>query len=163
MMQCADRTMKSRMLSIPRWSIRQLETTGSSISRTCSTDGWSGWSTALPWRNRKCRMNHINDEELKWPLGFRVFVLCAGLRPTRLTNGAVSLNVTHTHLLLVSWQLGKKGLVMIWGLWPAGSTLLIMPFSTRSSLWLSQVKACSSALRHSSTARANSGTFRLIR
>lgn len=36
------RTMKSRMLSIPLMSIRQFATTGSSISRTCSTDWWGG-------------------------------------------------------------------------------------------------------------------------
>lgn len=111
-------------------------------------------------KKKKSRMNHVNDEELKWPTGFRVFFfLCR----RRHTAGKASLNVTHTHLLLVSWQLGRKGLVMIWGLWPVRNTLLIMPFSTLSSLWLSQVKACSSPLRHSSTARANSGTFRLIR
>lgn len=49
------------------------------------------------------------------------------------------------------------------GLRPDGNILDMRPCSTRSSSWLSQVKACSCPLRHTSTDKANSGSFRLIR
>lgn len=51
----------SRTLSIPRWSIRQFVTTGSSISRAWSTEGYSGWFTALA---QKIRQTQISSFEM---------------------------------------------------------------------------------------------------
>lgn len=43
----SDVTLMSKMLSMPLWSMRQLATTGSSISNAWRTEGNSGWFTAL--------------------------------------------------------------------------------------------------------------------
>lgn len=62
-------TLMSRMLSTPLWSIRQLATTGSSISRAWSTEGYSGWFTALQWCEIMLSLEYISTNiNLKWPM-----------------------------------------------------------------------------------------------
>lgn len=92
------------MLSIPLWSIRQLVTTGSSISRACSTEGYSGWFTALP--QKKTNKHKMTQDHLRINFTLKYYyIVISLLGDVHHHNHQTFAKITSQHSVYIVWSI----------------------------------------------------------